>query len=227
MDEVLDVMMDQTDNAIRGEQRQLLSFQLKRGQLFENSPRVKEALEIWDVAVREASIIVEECREALRKEIAKIPDDENTDLKINEVSYDEYDESDPEEKKEESVSRSIFNSGLISCRVTRLSVFRNRLRAALEIEHMAVFFRTNAYFQIKSNEEMTKPDSQEFHELEKKELDGYEIAKTLRREILKEVSSQTVSCGRSQTDPFFLSDRPKGRKAHAESVQTGKLAIIH
>lgn len=77
-------------------------------------------------------------------------------------------------------------------RVSRISVFRNRLRAALEIEHVAVFFRTNAYFQIKSNVDMTKPDSPEFHELEKQELDGYELAKKLRREILQEVSSDCL-----------------------------------
>ena len=77
-------------------------------------------------------------------------------------------------------------------RVARISVFRNRLRAALEIEHIAVFFRTNAYFQIKSNVDMTKPDSPEFHDLEKQELEGYEHAKRLRREILQEVSSDPV-----------------------------------
>lgn len=71
-------------------------------------------------------------------------------------------------------------------------MFRNRLRAALEVEHIAVFFRTNAYFQIKSNEEMTKPDSSEFQDLEKRELDGYEEAKGLRREILQEVSSNPI-----------------------------------
>jgi hypothetical protein len=52
---------------------------------------------------------------------------------------------------------------------------------------MATFFRANAYFQIKSNEDMTKPDSPDFQALEKLETDGYEEAKTLRREILQEV----------------------------------------
>jgi E3 ubiquitin-protein ligase SHPRH len=63
-----------------------------------------------------------------------------------------------------------------------------RLRGALEIEHMATFFRANAYFQIKSNEDMTKPDTPEFEALEKLETEGYEEAKRLRREILQEVS---------------------------------------
>ncbi len=77
------------------------------------------------------------------------------------------------------------------CRVdpsSRLGLFRMRLRNALEIEHMAIFFRTNAYFQIKTNEEMTKPDSNEFQALEEQEIEGYENAKKKRQEILQEVS---------------------------------------
>ena len=62
-----------------------------------------------------------------------------------------------------------------------------RLRSALEVEHMAIFFRANAYFQIKSNEDMTKPNTPEFEALEKLETEGYEEAKKLRREILQEV----------------------------------------
>lgn len=68
-----------------------------------------------------------------------------------------------------------------------------RLRTAVEIQHMAVFFRTNAYFQIKSNKEMTNPDSDEFHALGKLETDGYEDAKRLRRSILQEVSLFNLS----------------------------------
>ena len=70
VDQVLAVMMDQTDVLIRTEQRALLISKLKRGQLFENSPRVKEALDIWIGAVNEASEVVEECREQLRQEVA-------------------------------------------------------------------------------------------------------------------------------------------------------------
>ena len=52
---------------------------------------------------------------------------------------------------------------------------------------MAIFFQANAYFQIKSNEQMTQPDTVEFEELEKLETEGYDKAKRLRREILQEV----------------------------------------
>jgi E3 ubiquitin-protein ligase SHPRH len=73
VDEVLDWMMDQNYATIRNHQRALLSSKLERGQGFENSPRVREALAIWDEAVREASEIVRECREILLQESAKTP----------------------------------------------------------------------------------------------------------------------------------------------------------
>jgi E3 ubiquitin-protein ligase SHPRH len=78
VDQVLDVMMEQTELTIRTDQRALLVSKMKRGQLFENSPRVKEALEIWEKAASEASAIVEECREQLRQEIARNVADGNS-----------------------------------------------------------------------------------------------------------------------------------------------------
>lgn len=53
---------------------------------------------------------------------------------------------------------------------------------------MAIFFRTNAYFQVKTNKEMTRPESDEFKALEQLEEEGYEMAKKKRQEILQEVS---------------------------------------
>lgn len=101
IDEVLEVMIEQADVSIRAEQRSLLTSQLKRGQLFENSPRVKEAFEIWDGVAREAFIIVEDCREALRNEITKILVKDNPEPKSPDISYDE---SDGAEKPEEYAS---------------------------------------------------------------------------------------------------------------------------
>jgi E3 ubiquitin-protein ligase SHPRH len=53
---------------------------------------------------------------------------------------------------------------------------------------MATFFQANGYFQIKSNEAFTAPDSEDFKNLEKLETEGYERAKNIRKEILREVS---------------------------------------
>ena len=52
---------------------------------------------------------------------------------------------------------------------------------------MATFFQANGYFQIKSNEALTLPDSLEYKNLERLEIEGYERAKNIRQEILREV----------------------------------------
>jgi E3 ubiquitin-protein ligase SHPRH len=72
VEQVLNVMMETTDVGIRADQRALLMSKLKRGQLFENSPRVKEALVIWEEALKQASALVEENREHVSQEAAKI-----------------------------------------------------------------------------------------------------------------------------------------------------------
>ncbi|TVY73430.1 putative ATP-dependent helicase [Lachnellula suecica] len=172
VDQVLEVMTEQTELAIRTDQRNLLTSKLKRGQLFENSPRVKEALEIWTAVAAEASEIVEECREQLEQEIARNVADGPSSGKGKEPATDS--DSDSSEQDEFDPS-------------SRLGAFRMRLRNALEIEHMATFFCSNAHFQIKSNEEMTEPGTLEFDKLEKLETEGYESAKRLRREILQEI----------------------------------------
>ena len=55
---------------------------------------------------------------------------------------------------------------------------------------MCTFFIANAYYQIKTNERTTKPDSQEFIELQRKEESNYERAKTLRKELLREAHNK-------------------------------------
>ena len=69
----------------------------------------------------------------------------------------------------------------------RLGECRRKLRSALDLEHRVVFLIASAHYQIKSNEDMTVPDSEEFKRLEKLEIEGYELAKQIRKEILQEV----------------------------------------
>ena len=61
---------------------------------------------------------------------------------------------------------------------------------------MCTFFVANAYYQIKSDEKKTKPESDDFNELQRREESGYERAKTLRRELLQEAhnKAETLMC---------------------------------
>ncbi|ROW02865.1 hypothetical protein VSDG_01658 [Cytospora chrysosperma] len=170
--EVLDVMIEQSEVSMRADQRALLFAKLTRGQLLENSPQVKTALEIWQEVSKVATSIVEDCRQNLQHEIqqarANTNDRENAAAEVE--SEDEADEID----------------------AGRVGDARRRLRSALEVQHKAVFFCANAHFQIKSNEDMTKPGSDDFHRLEKLEVDGYDSAKKIRREILDDIRRKAL-----------------------------------
>lgn len=67
--QVLETMIENTDQSIRTNQRTMHVSKLRRGQLYENSPLVKQALEIWNGVIVETAAIVEECREILRQEL--------------------------------------------------------------------------------------------------------------------------------------------------------------
>lgn len=171
VDEVLDAMLDQSDTAMKADERAYLSSKLTRGQLFENSPRVREALEIWLEVRKEVRDLVVDAREGLRQAIAESKIARNG-VDGNTTSDIEGDSSD--EDSEETESRG------------RIGECRRRLRFALEMLHKAVFFCANAYFQIRDNVEMTDPESEEHARLKTLEDEGYEEAKMLRREILKQ-----------------------------------------
>ncbi|KAI4120059.1 MAG: hypothetical protein LQ345_000015 [Seirophora villosa] len=67
---------------------------------------------------------------------------------------------------------------------------RQRLRSALELEHMLLFFTANAYYQIKSGQVEAPPGSAEYRALERHEEEHYEKAKTIRKEILVEARNK-------------------------------------
>ena len=67
---------------------------------------------------------------------------------------------------------------------TRTGLYRQRLRSALEVQHMCIFFIANAYYQIKCSKE---PGSEAHQELEKAEERTYEEAKILRQDLLLEL----------------------------------------
>ena len=159
--EVLEVMIEQNDTAARSEERALLLSQICRGQILEHAEFSEEALGIWLQTLGEAKAIVQDCRNQLKAELERM-----------------------------GLAEDSLNTGDVAeatgATATRTGSQRLRLRAAIEIEHMCTFFVANAYFQIKSNETQIRPDSDEFHELERREESTYEKAKVLRKELLQE-----------------------------------------
>lgn len=168
--DVLDVMIEQNDVLMRAEQRSILLSQLRRGQMYENTKSTDDAMALWEDAFEKSTAIVKECKAQLDLEIAKSKDENNS-------TAGGSTSSDDSEAKEES---------------SRVGICKSRLRTALEIQHTAVFFMGNAFYQLKTNEEKTKPDSPEFAELEKQEEAAYEEAKLIRGEMLSEILNKAT-----------------------------------
>ncbi|KAL8706454.1 MAG: hypothetical protein Q9201_000509 [Fulgogasparrea decipioides] len=167
VDEVLDVMTEQNLVALRAEERALLVSQARRGQMFEHAKRSKEALVIWLDTLKETQAIVSDARMRLAAEIR------TNNLLRSDIN------------KENVVDGIDANN--------QTGASRQRLRSALELEHMLLFFTANAYFQIKWDENETKPDSSDYHGLERQEEEYYEKAKLIRKEILVEARDKADS----------------------------------
>lgn len=188
--EVLEVMVDQNDTQTRAVERKMLVSQIQRGQMLENAKQSKDALQVWKGALEKAEFLVQESREqlAVETEKAKAMSDARKQAS-KEADSDEHKRE--EEEKDEDADQEV-NS--------RVGGFRNRLRAALEIQHICVFFIANAYYQIKSNVEVTKPDSDDFKDLEERETKSYESAKLIRQEMLTEVFQKVYRVMRTIED---------------------------
>lgn len=157
--EVLEVMIEQNDTAARFEERTLLLSQARRGQILEHAEQSEKALEIWSHTLEDAKSMVFDCREQLKAETSRLGVAEGTMGETDEIE---------------------------AAVVIRTGPHRQRLRAAIEIEHMCTFFVANAYYQIKTDETRTVSESAEFFELQRKEESSYERAKILRQELLRE-----------------------------------------
>jgi len=184
--EVLDAMIEQSENAIAIDQRAVFASKLTRGQLLENSPRVAEALAIWEEVLRSSDGLVQDSREHLRAEVEQADaggarPDSNRHGGSNDGDGDGNGDDDDDDDDDDDVDR---------VPTARVGEAQRRLRYALELQHKAVFFCANAHYQIKSNEDMTQPDSEDFKRLEQLETEGYERAKRIRREILQDSHSK-------------------------------------
>ncbi|KAL8778980.1 MAG: hypothetical protein Q9203_000726 [Teloschistes exilis] len=156
VEEVLEVMVEKNLLSVLSEERTLLLSRARRGQMFEHAKRSREALAIWLDALKESQNLVAEARSRLKSDV---------------TTNDKLPESRTKASEEANVE-------------AQTGAVRQRLRSALELEHMLLFFVANAYFQIKSNEEETKPESFDFVRLQKEEEEYYERAKLVRKEIL-------------------------------------------
>ncbi|KAI0977361.1 SNF2 family N-terminal domain-containing protein [Xylaria arbuscula] len=209
--EHLETMIEHSEASIKSHQRNYLIVKLNRGQLLENSPRVKESLRIWNEVREEIEPIVLEAREELQraKEIAK--QEENARKEENKDTANPSEES-PEEEIPETA---------------KVGECRRKLRSFLHLQHKATFFIASAHFQIKSDENLTQPDSDEFKRLEQHETEGYELAKKIRREILQEPLtkvSKLLQKLQERADTQSFVEIPEIITSDLHGIESGRIA---
>ncbi|OCK84153.1 hypothetical protein K432DRAFT_378900 [Lepidopterella palustris CBS 459.81] len=178
VEQVLEVMIEQNDAALKAEERDVILAQLGRGHIVANvkndEHRSEKALEIYLAALIEATRFVQDCRNELRIEREKTGSPANS---LNDPF------TLPEDGNDSDMDKDPDN-------VARISGLSKSLRSALELEHACKFFVATSFFQMKSNENLTKSESEEFHRLEKLETEFYDKAKVIRRELLHESQSR-------------------------------------
>lgn len=166
--EVLEVMIDQNETSIRTESRLAINTQLLRGHIIGNAKddehRAEKALAVYQLALEGSEAIVAECRADVARATARA-----VGLKGK-----------PDDSEHEKTTEEIAEG---RCKVA--------LYSALQLKHACAFFVGTANFRIKSNTNITEPDSERFQELEKQESTYYESAKLTRKEILNEDSAKT------------------------------------
>lgn len=161
VEEVLEVIIEQNETSVRAEERALVISQIRRGQVLENSKRSQIALEVWLKALEQSKIMVGECRLQLAFELEKaVPVGSRPGTEMHE---------------EGEVAH-----------IRHLGSYRQRLRSALELEHACTFFEASAYYQLKTDDTLTRPDSSRYKELEQAEEQAYERAKSVRKELLSD-----------------------------------------
>ncbi|KAF1815157.1 hypothetical protein P152DRAFT_247479 [Eremomyces bilateralis CBS 781.70] len=164
--EVLEAMIEQNRGNMRVEERENISSQILQGHVVafakDDVDRSSRGRDIYLQALQQANDYVDECRTDYEEQLA------------NAAIPEGLDEQDSQDEDARDASEAQFKA----------SAAKNALRMALEVQHVCAFFVATSYFQIKSNEDVTKPDSKEFHELEKLETEYYDRAKGIRREML-------------------------------------------
>lgn len=168
VDEVLEIMVDQNDSALKAEARDVILLEMKRGHIRahagDDQTRSENARAYYTRALDQTVAYVKVCRNEVAQEKKKLGLDSPAPDSV--LLDDEIDENDD--------------------KTGRITAKRRTLRLFLELEHACRFFIGTAYYQTKTNEQLTPPNSTKFTELQQLEDKWYEGAKGVRMELLKE-----------------------------------------
>ncbi|EME80438.1 uncharacterized protein MYCFIDRAFT_198667 [Pseudocercospora fijiensis CIRAD86] len=174
--QVLELMIEQNETSLRTEERTLAASSLQRAHILGNNQadqnRSHQALEIYNAVLSDSEKLVQEARSRLAAAKAADPG------------------ASSDTENEDSATESTPLIGRL----------KSNLRTALQVQHQAAFYAATSYYQIKSNESLTKADSDEFKQLEAKEVELYETAKIMRKELMRETFRKAESFMRRLRD---------------------------
>jgi E3 ubiquitin-protein ligase SHPRH len=181
--QVLEVMTDQNEASIRAEQRAVFLSRIHRGQMLEHAKDTHGAINLWKAVYDEVKIIVAEYREVIStgSELAN-PNGRSTE----------------EIEEEEDLD-------------SRCGTYRQRLRAALEVQHMSIFFLGNAYFQMKTKDDIG-PQNDAYKKWERQEEAAFEEAKHIRAELLSDILKKVgrlMDMVKQKTETASLTNIPR------------------
>jgi len=174
VDEVLEVLIEQNETALHVEDRASILSMVMQGHLLSFGAETQQALELYLGGLRRASESVEAYRRQVLDQQMKLELAGGPGLKTEPDSMLEEDfENDTDERR------------------VRLRQYQQRLRSALEVQHVCAFFTGTAYFQTKDKLADGTEQSNEFRELEEKEVECYDLAKAVRKQLLKDTTKKT------------------------------------
>ncbi|RDI79485.1 hypothetical protein Vi05172_g10518 [Venturia inaequalis] len=166
--EVLETMIEQNETQLRHEECEIVAARTIEAHIVANNKsnisRSKDALQLYTVALTEATGHVDDCRKQL--DLAQ--------ARYNSSKRDGT-QSDDDDGEEGGAQNDV-----------RLNVMKKQLHTALGLQQICAFFVATSYYQIKENEALTKKDSDEYKRLEELEQTFYDQAKAIRKEMLQE-----------------------------------------
>ncbi|KAI1138986.1 hypothetical protein F5Y05DRAFT_383223 [Hypoxylon sp. FL0543] len=176
VEEMLEIMIEQSESAIKADQRTYLLEMLKRGQLLEARQEYEAAIALWQQVVDEVTVLVDECRKQI-KDVLEKARQAGSDGDLEEAEDDSQDE--------DGTDRGKY--------ARQVGEYKRRLRSMLDVHHRAVFFIASACYKLKVDENKTAPNSADFEMLDSREATGYATAKNIRREMLQETRTKVMS----------------------------------
>ncbi|TLD39069.1 ATP-dependent DNA helicase [Venturia nashicola] len=167
--EVLETMIEQNETQLRHEECEIVAARTIEAHIVANNKgnisRSRDALQLYTVALTEATGHVDDCRRELNLAHARYKSSKRDG--IHRLESDD--------EGEEGGAQNV-----------RLNVIKKQLHTALGLQQTCAFFVATSYYQIKENEALTAKDSDEYKRLEDLEQTFYDQAKAIRNEMLQE-----------------------------------------